>query len=94
MRRAIIWSLLIINAYFITHIFTGANNIQHFLSYKTQIAKIKKQKTETIQQRYKLMQISELLDNPHADNIDIVDELLRKLTHASLPEEKIVLLQN
>ena len=40
------------------------------------------------------MQISELLDNPHADNIDIVDELLRKLTHASLPEEKIVLLQN
>ena len=47
MRRTIIWSLLTINAYFITHIFTGANNIQHFLNYKTQIAKIKKQKTYT-----------------------------------------------
>ena len=94
MKKYIIYVLIITNAYFIGHIFFGENNIFNFLKYKKEISKLEMEKNNVMKQRYKLEQLSTLLSHKNKDNDDVLDELLRQLVQASLPEEKIVLLKD
>ena len=91
--KAILVSLLVLNAYLITHIFVGKNNLLDFLKYRKEIKILKQEKHNLIQQRYQLESISKLLlSHDTADGIDALEEVLRKATQSTLPNEKIVLL--
>ena len=55
---------------------------------------LKNEQYNLVKERYKLKQLSFFLSNENKDSNDALDELLRQLTQSSLPEEKIVILNN
>lgn len=94
MTKKIIVVILLINAYFIINLFIGNNNISKYLYYKKEIKTLKNEQYNLVKERYKLKQLSFFLSNENKDSNDALDELLRQLTQSSLPEEKIVILNN
>jgi len=94
-NKKIIFILLFINVYFIINLFLGKNNIFNFLSFKKQIVKLEEEQKSLLLQRYKIEKLYSFLSSPdQKDNNDILDELIRQTTQSSLPDEKIVLLNN
>lgn len=94
-NKKIIFILLFINVYFVVNLFLGKNNIFNFLSFKKQIVKLEEEQKSLLLQRYKIEKLYSFLSSPdQKDNNDILDELIRQTTQSSLPDEKIVLLNN
>ena len=94
MTKKIIIVILLINVYFIINLFIGNNNISKYFFYKKETNKLKNEQYNLVKERYKLKQLSFFLSNENKDSNDALDELLRQLTQSSLPEEKIVILNN
>ena len=94
MNKKIFFVILLINLYFIINLFLGKNNIINFLKFKNEITELENIKNDLIMQRYKLEKISIFLSDSNSDNYDVLDEIIRQTTQSSLPDEKIVLLED
>lgn len=91
--KPVLFVVLLVNLYLITHVFVGKNSVINYIKYKREIAKKTEQKMAIIKRRYQIEQISTLLRQKEPD-LDTLEDLLRQTAQASRPDEKIVMLRD
>ena len=89
--RKIIFIFVVINLYFIICLFKGQNTIINYFKYKNEISKKKTERDMIINSKHQLDNIIQLLSDKNVD-LDVLDELSRRLAQLSLSDEKMILI--